>query len=47
LPASAIYMFASRFEEPSLEEGFEEIVKVDFRFRGTKEEEEVWRMWWD
>jgi bifunctional polynucleotide phosphatase/kinase len=47
LPASAIYMFAARYEEPRVEEGFEEVVKVAFRFRGTGEEEETWRMWWD
>jgi bifunctional polynucleotide phosphatase/kinase len=40
-------MFAARFEEPRVEEGFEEAVRVEFRFRGTSEEEEVWRMWWD
>ena len=47
LPMSAIYMFANRFQEPTLDEGFEQIIKIDFQFRGTPQEQEIWNMWWD
>jgi bifunctional polynucleotide phosphatase/kinase len=47
LPVAAIYSFVQRYQEPSLDEGFTEIVKVDFKFEGTEEEREVWSMWWD
>jgi bifunctional polynucleotide phosphatase/kinase len=47
LPLAAIYSYLQRFQEPHLEEGFEEIVRVDFVFRGTEEEREVWSLWWD
>jgi bifunctional polynucleotide phosphatase/kinase len=44
---AAIDAYLARFEEPSLDEGFVEIVKVDFTFSGTEEEKETWCMWWD
>jgi bifunctional polynucleotide phosphatase/kinase len=47
LPLAAIYSYLQKFQEPCLEEGFEEIVRVDFVFRGTEEEREVWSLWWD
>lgn len=47
LPLAAIYNYLQKFQEPRLEEGFEEIVRVDFVFRGTEEEREVWSLWWD
>jgi bifunctional polynucleotide phosphatase/kinase len=36
-----------RYQEPNLDEGFTEILKIDFKFEGTEEEREVWSMWWD
>lgn len=36
-----------RYQEPTLDEGFSEIIKVDFTFKGTEEEKEIWSMWWD
>jgi len=47
LPMSAIYIFANRFQEPTLDEGFEQITKIDFQFRGTPQEQEIWSMWWN
>lgn len=38
--------FARRFREPQLEEGFEEIVRVDFRFDGDEEAKKVWCQFW-
>ncbi|KAI9671732.1 MAG: hypothetical protein M1831_003260 [Alyxoria varia] len=46
LPKLAFTGFASRFEEPRKEEGFEEVVSVDFRFQGTEEERKVWGRYW-
>ncbi|KAK1765385.1 polynucleotide kinase 3 phosphatase [Phialemonium atrogriseum] len=46
LPKLAFNGFSSRFKEPKLKEGFQEIVEVDFKFRGTKEEYEVWGRYW-
>jgi bifunctional polynucleotide phosphatase/kinase len=44
---AAIYSFIQRYQEPTLEEGFTEIIKVDFIFTGTQEEKAIWSMWWD
>ncbi|KAB5527941.1 polynucleotide kinase 3 phosphatase-domain-containing protein [Coniochaeta sp. 2T2.1] len=46
LPKLAFNTFASRFKEPKLKEGFQDIVEVDFKFRGTKEEYEIWGKYW-
>jgi bifunctional polynucleotide phosphatase/kinase len=46
LPKLAFNTFSSRFKEPKTEEGFEEIVPVDFKFRGTKEEYDIWARFW-
>lgn len=46
LPRLAFTGFASRFKEPKLTEGFQDIVEVDFAFRGTKEEHEIWARYW-
>ncbi|KAK4145074.1 polynucleotide kinase 3 phosphatase-domain-containing protein [Dichotomopilus funicola] len=46
LPKIAFTGFASRFKEPKLEEGFQDIIPVDFKFRGTKEEYGVWGRYW-
>ncbi len=46
LPRLAFNSFASRFKEPKVEEGFEEIVPVEFKFRGTKEQHDVWARFW-
>lgn len=38
--------FQRRYEEPKLEEGFEDITRVDFVFRGTEEEKAIWKNFW-
>ncbi|AEO68556.1 d1ec0031-a820-4fe0-b96a-bb7d288df731 [Thermothielavioides terrestris] len=46
LPKLAFTGFASRFKEPRIEEGFQDIVPVEFKFRGTKEEYDIWGRYW-
>ncbi|KAK3346958.1 polynucleotide kinase 3 phosphatase-domain-containing protein [Lasiosphaeria hispida] len=46
LPKLAFNGFGSRFKEPKLKEGFQDILEVEFRFRGTKEEYEIWSQYW-
>lgn len=38
--------YAGRFQEPVLDEGFLDITKVDFTFRGTEEQKTLWRKYW-
>ncbi|KAK4096599.1 PNK3P-domain-containing protein [Parathielavia hyrcaniae] len=46
LPKLAFNGFASRFREPKTEEGFQDVIPIDFEFRGTKEEYQVWGRYW-
>ena len=46
LPKLAFNRFNARFKPPKLQEGFQELIDVDFKFRGTKEEYEVWGRYW-
>jgi bifunctional polynucleotide phosphatase/kinase len=46
LPKIAFNGFTSRFQEPTLKEGFHDILPVEFQFRGTKEEYELWGKYW-
>lgn len=46
LPKLAFNGFASRFKEPKVKEGFQDIVEVEFKFRGTKKEYEIWARYW-
>lgn len=46
LPKLAFTGFASRYREPKLSEGFEEIVKIDFKFEGSEETKRVWSKYW-
>jgi bifunctional polynucleotide phosphatase/kinase len=46
LPELAFNSFNSRYQEPKLEEGFSEIVAVDFRFLGSEEERAIWTKYW-
>lgn len=32
--------------EPTVKEGFQDIVPIEFKFRGTKEEYAVWGQYW-
>ncbi|KUI61961.1 Bifunctional polynucleotide phosphatase/kinase [Cytospora mali] len=46
LPKLAFNGFASRFKEPKVKEGFQDVTEVDFKFRGTKEEYGIWGRYW-
>ncbi|KAF3034070.1 hypothetical protein E8E12_004444 [Didymella heteroderae] len=46
LPKLAFTSFASRFRAPKLEEGFKEIITVDFEFNGSDAQKELWRKYW-
>lgn len=46
LPQLAFNGFTSRFKQPKPKEGFQDVVEVQFRFRGTKEEYAVWGRYW-
>ncbi|MCJ1358282.1 MAG: hypothetical protein MMC33_008281 [Icmadophila ericetorum] len=46
LPHSAFSSFASRFREPQLIEGFDEIIRLDFKFQGNEEQRKIWGKYW-
>lgn len=46
LPAVAFTSWTSRYQKPAMEEGFSDIKEVEFLFRGTDEERNVWRQYW-
>lgn len=46
LPKLAFNSFKSKFREPKEKEGFEDIFPVNFTFRGTKEEYDIWARYW-
>ncbi|KAK1760148.1 polynucleotide kinase 3 phosphatase-domain-containing protein [Echria macrotheca] len=46
LPKLAFNGFASRFKEPKVKEGFQDVTEVEFKFRGTKEEHAIWARYW-
>ncbi|GIJ89811.1 hypothetical protein Asppvi_008757 [Aspergillus pseudoviridinutans] len=46
LPGIAFGDFLKRFKEPTMEEGFSDIVRVDFRFQGDDEARRIWRQYW-
>lgn len=46
LPKLAFNTFFARFKEPTVKEGFEDVVAVDFKFRGSREEYEIWGRYW-
>ncbi|KAK3706743.1 DNA kinase/phosphatase Pnk1 [Vermiconidia calcicola] len=46
LPKVAFTGFASRYREPKVEEGFQDITKVDFKFEGTDEQKAQWQKYW-
>ncbi|KAL0934347.1 DNA kinase phosphatase pnk1 [Colletotrichum truncatum] len=46
LPRMAFNGFKSRFKEPKIKEGFQDITEVEFSFRGTKEEHDIWARYW-
>ncbi|KAL8378095.1 hypothetical protein RB595_008683 [Gaeumannomyces hyphopodioides] len=46
LPTIAFNTFGSRFKEPKLSEGFQDIVEIEFTFRGSREEYAAWAKYW-
>ncbi|KAK5171281.1 DNA kinase/phosphatase Pnk1 [Saxophila tyrrhenica] len=46
LPKMAFTGFASRYREPTAGEGFQDVTKVDFEFRGTEEQRKEWSKYW-
>ncbi|KFH42779.1 Bifunctional polynucleotide phosphatase/kinase-like protein [Hapsidospora chrysogenum ATCC 11550] len=46
LPGQAFNGFASRFKEPRVTEGFQDIIDVPFTFRGTREDYDIWGRYW-
>lgn len=46
LPAIAFTSWTSRYEKPTVEEGFSNITEVDFLFHGGKEDQKIWRQYW-
>ncbi len=46
LPKLAFTGFASRFKEPKTQEGFEDITEIHFKFRGSREEYDLWGRYW-
>ncbi|KAH9896378.1 PNK3P-domain-containing protein [Xylariomycetidae sp. FL2044] len=46
LPGMAFNGFFKDFKEPKVKEGFQDIVEIDFRFRGTRDEYAVWGRYW-
>ena len=46
LPGQAFHGFASRYKEPRLNEGFQDIVEIPFAFRGTEDDYTIWAKYW-
>ncbi|KAL4911682.1 polynucleotide kinase 3 phosphatase-domain-containing protein [Aspergillus aurantiobrunneus] len=46
LPGIAFSDFLRRFQEPTLSEGFQDIIRVDFRFRGDEDAKQTWKQFW-
>jgi bifunctional polynucleotide phosphatase/kinase len=46
LPLMAFNFYASRFQEPHLDEGFVDIIKVDFSFSGSEQARLAWSRYW-
>lgn len=46
VPGIAFGDFARRFREPKVAEGFEDVVRVEFRFRGDEQARRVWGQYW-
>ncbi|CAJ2512036.1 Uu.00g076610.m01.CDS01 [Anthostomella pinea] len=47
LPGIAFNGYFSRFREPKVKEGFQDVVEIEFSFRGTKEDYALWARYWN
>ncbi|CAG9988615.1 unnamed protein product [Clonostachys byssicola] len=46
LPKLAFTGFASRHKPPQVKEGFQDVIEVDFTFRGERQDFEIWAKYW-
>lgn len=46
LPGIAFGDFGRRFRAPTLEEGFDDIIPVEFQFHGSEEAKGLWGQYW-
>ncbi|KAI2465793.1 PNK3P-domain-containing protein [Annulohypoxylon bovei var. microspora] len=46
LPTLAFNGYFSRFKEPKVREGFQDVIEMEFKFDGTKEEYAIWGRYW-
>ncbi|KFY60799.1 hypothetical protein V496_05247 [Pseudogymnoascus sp. VKM F-4515 (FW-2607)] len=46
LPNIAFTSYNSKYTPPTLDEGFNEIIEVKFRFQGTDDEKKIWSRYW-
>ncbi|KAJ8117412.1 hypothetical protein ONZ43_g4217 [Nemania bipapillata] len=47
LPGLAFNTYFARLREPTKKEGFQHILPIEFKFRGTKEEYAIWGQYWN
>ncbi|RDA96038.1 hypothetical protein CP533_5935 [Ophiocordyceps camponoti-saundersi (nom. inval.)] len=46
LPKVAFNSFSTRFRAPKVREGFQDVTELEFEFRGTREDYDVWGRYW-
>ncbi|KAI1281567.1 DNA kinase/phosphatase Pnk1 [Xylaria sp. FL0933] len=46
LPPLAFNGYFSRLREPTVKEGFQHVLPIEFKFRGTKDEYAIWGQYW-
>ncbi|KAI0393237.1 DNA kinase/phosphatase Pnk1 [Xylariaceae sp. FL0594] len=46
LPPLAFNGYFARLREPTVKEGFQHVLPIEFRFRGTREEYKIWAQYW-
>ncbi|KAI0545218.1 polynucleotide kinase 3 phosphatase-domain-containing protein [Xylaria curta] len=46
LPALAFNGYFSRMREPNMKEGFQHVLPIEFKFRGTRDEYAIWGQYW-
>ena len=46
LPHSAFHSFKARFKEPRANEGFLDVVRVNFRYQGDEDGKKLWSQYW-
>ena len=46
LPGMAFSGFATRYREPTISEGFQDITIIPFKFQGDEEQRKIWMKYW-